>query len=37
MGNADIQIKIENKHTAIVKETKFVGLIIDNKLFERAH
>jgi hypothetical protein len=31
-GNSDIQIKIENKHICTVKETKFLGLIIDNTL-----
>jgi len=33
----DIQIKIENKLIATVQETKFLGLIIDNKLSWKWH
>jgi hypothetical protein len=32
MGNPDIQIKLKNKQIEPVKETKFLGLIIDDKL-----
>jgi len=35
--NLDIQIKIENKLIATVQETKFLGLIIDNKLSWKGH
>ena len=35
--NLDIQIKIENKIIATVQETKFLGLIIDNKLSWKGH
>ena len=37
IGNSDIQITIDNKHIATVKETKFLGLIIDNKLSWKGH
>ena len=36
IGNSDMQITIDNKHIATVKETKFLGLIIDNKLFGKG-
>jgi hypothetical protein len=35
--NFDIQIKIENKLITTVQETKFLGLIIDNKLSWKGH
>jgi hypothetical protein len=35
--NLDIKIKIENKLIATVQETKFLGLIIDNKLSWKGH
>jgi hypothetical protein len=37
IGNPDIQIKIENKQIEPVKETKFLGLIIDDKLSWKGH
>ena len=36
-GNSDIQITIDYKHTATVKETKFLGLIINDKLSWKGH
>jgi hypothetical protein len=35
--NSDIQIMIENKHISTVKETKFLGLVIDNTLSWKGH
>jgi hypothetical protein len=37
LGNPDIQIKIENKQIEPVKETNFLGLIIDDKLSWKGH
>jgi hypothetical protein len=37
VGNPDIQIKLENKQIEPVKETKFLRLIIDNKLSWKGH
>jgi hypothetical protein len=37
IGNSDIQIKIENKQMEPVKETKFLGSIIDDKLSWKGH
>ena len=37
IGNSDIQITTDNKHIATVKETKFLGLIIKNKLSWKGH
>jgi hypothetical protein len=35
--SSDIQIMIENKHISTVKETAFLGLIIDNALSWKGH
>jgi hypothetical protein len=37
IGNPDIQIKAENKQIEPVKEMKFLGLIIDDKLSWKGH
>jgi len=37
IDNSDIRIKTESKFIATVKETKFLGLIIDNKLSWKGH
>ena len=36
-NNSDIQIKIKNANIATVNEIKFLGLIIDSKLFRKGH
>ena len=37
IGNPDIKTKLENKEIEPVKETKFLGLIIDEKLSWKEH